>query len=430
MRRHSVVRRWTAVMLTAAAVGRAFCQGSGVLTVENADSLVGGEIRGEAIRELIGNVRFHQESVQVRCDRAVQYTGKGRVELLGNVVVRDGPVTLRSPRGVYHRDGRRAEAFDGVMMEDGASRVRSASAAYMVEERIASFQGSVSVEDSAGVLQADSLVSFRAEDRSIAFGSVSVLSRTDGVTVTGGRLESLQGRRISRVTEDPVLYQADTGPGGSAETLIVRSREMELHRDTLRRLVVRDSVEILRGELAGRSSGAVFFAGGDSIHLRGSPVLWYGESQITGDSINVYLRGRRLDRVEVGGNAMAVSRPAPGLPRRFDQLRGERLTMHFTGGELELVRVTGRAMSVFHLFEDTAAGGLNRTTGDAIAMRFRESRLDEVTVAGGVEGRYVPENLLEGAEEEYALPGFFWREDRPRVFPGRVPRPVRRGGDE
>jgi hypothetical protein len=69
---------------------------------------------------------------------------------------------------------------------------------------------------------------------------------------------------------------------------------------------------------------------------------------------------------------------------------------------------------VYFLFEDGAPNGLNTTSGDHVAINFEKRKINTITVTGGVEGRYVPERLLATRQAEYNLPGFNWKERRPR----------------
>lgn len=388
-----------------------------VIDLEHADSLKGSMLGGQQVRELIGNVRFSQDRVRISCDRALQYLESGRVELTGNVVVHDDSVVLTAPRGAYHRDTRRAEAFEEVELNDGHIRVVSRYGQYFVDPKIAAFRSRVTVHDTSSTLMADSLTYFRSERRSVAVGDVIVESPSDNVTITGGQFENAVFPPYSRMTIDPVLVQFDVGPLGRVETLVVRGRIMESFRDSVRRMVASDSVEITRGSLSGIAGRAVFFTAGDSIQLRRAPIVWYGVSQIMGDSINVYLEDRRLRRVAVLGDAMAISRTDPRRPARFDQMTGETMQLVFADQELQRIEVNAQATSIYHLYDDTTANGLNKTSGDRLVLSFRSGRLDAITVTSGVEGSYVPESMLAGHESDYALEGLKWIEDRPRPRP-------------
>jgi hypothetical protein len=174
-------------------------------------------------------------------------------------------------------------------------------------------------------------------------------------------------------------------------------------------------VRIVRRDLAAISGIATFFPDGDSIMLRTNPVVWYQQTQVSGDSINVYMADRVLRLVHVQGNTFAASRTDSVGVVRFDQLTGEEMRLTFADRKLEEVQVDRRAISVYHLFEDSIANGLNKTSGDRITMVFQGGKISAIKVAGGVEGQYVPENLVRDRETEYHLAKFIWRNDRPRL---------------
>jgi lipopolysaccharide export system protein LptA len=389
-----------------------------VVVLENADALEGKVVEGEETRELTGNVRISQGRVRIRCDRAVQFLASGRIVMTGNVRVHDDSMTITTPRGIYYADARRAEAFERVRLDDGTSRLEADYGVYDVDPRTAFFRSRVVAHDTGSVMNADSLRYDRARKFMHAMGAVVIYSRGDAMTISGGSLEHDALTGFSRMTRDPVLVKVDTADSGVPDTLVVRSLVMEAYQDSSRRLVARDSVEIARRDLAGRAGTVRFFVKGDSIHFRESPVLWYRETQVTGDSITVFLPGRALERIVVVGNAFAASRSDSAFPARLDQMIGETMVIRFAARKLQRIDVDTRAVSLYHLYEDSLANGLNKTSGDRIAMMFEAGRARSIRVAGGVEGQYFPENMVERREQEYALPGLRWRGDRPEMRGG------------
>jgi lipopolysaccharide export system protein LptA len=388
--------------------------GDNVFFLQHADSLEGKIIDGERARELIGNVLITHERTRITCDRALQFVDRGKVILTGNVVVRDDSMTLHAPRGTYDKFARRVEAFDDVRLDDGTMRLNSTYGEYLPDPRRAFFAGRVVVVDSASMIAADTLWYYRTTRRTLATGHVRLYNEGDRVTVYGGRLDHDAPRAYSRVTIDPVLVQIDTASGEKMDTLQVRALLLEAYRDTTRRFIATDSVEIVRTELAGRAGYACFYMRGDSITLRRHPVIWYEESQVTGDSINVRMKKRKLRQLVVMANAFALSQSDSLRKERIDQLNGDRLTMLFGDGGLQRTDVEGRAISVYHLYDDSLANGLNKTSGDRIVMEFADGRARTITVHSGVEGNYYPENMVLRREKEYAIPGITWRLDRPR----------------
>lgn len=396
--------------------GQVRAQTGTLIVIENADSLVARVVEGEQARELIGNVRFTQDRVRVSCNRAIQFLQTGNVQLEGNVLIVEDSLTMTFPRGMYFRDARTAVAYDSVRLDDGHVVLTARYGEYHVEPRKAFFRVNVVARDKESKLTADSLTYFRLEQLTVARSNVVIESFPDNLIIRGGEFQSFRKEDYSRMTLNPVLVQFDTTFNPfRIDTLVVRSKVMEAFRgDTLRRLVASDSVEIIRSDLASVAGVARFYTQGDSIHLRQSPVVWYERTQVWGDSINVYLKKRKLDVVHVMGNAFAASQSDTLRADKFDQLTGEEMKMYFGDDGMKRMEVNTRAISLYHLYEDTVANGLNRTSGDRIIMEWAEKKLSTIKIFGGVEGTYVPENLLVGKETEYALPGFTWHVERPR----------------
>jgi lipopolysaccharide export system protein LptA len=419
-----VICHWSLIVLASVLLYSkgAIAQGGRVIVLENADNVEGKQLNGENAREFVGNVRFSQENVHISCDRALQMLQTGRVDLTGNVVVvDDSGVTMKSPRGVYFRDERRAVALDSVHLSDGNVVLTAKFGEYFVDPKRAFFRRQVVVEDSASTVTADSLTYYRVDKRSIAQGDVKVYNRTDNITITGHRLDHWSEKQFSRVTQDPVLTQVDSNTSGTRDTLIVRSRVMEAYRDTLKLLLAIDSVQIVRTDLAAVCSLAKFYTESDSLMLRGSPIVWYQDTQVTGDSINVYLKRRKLDHVDVMGNAFAISQGDSGFPERYDQITGEKMRMQFGDQGLQHIDVETRAISVYHLYEDSLGNGLNKTSGDRIIISFVEGKVQALRVIGGVEGQYQPENMVKGKEREFQIAGFQLHTNRPGRYASEMP---------
>ena len=420
-----MTRGWAIVLLLSVQAAspdpRLLAQEDRTIILEHADSLVVRTLGGEELRELIGNVRIRQGNVRIASTRALQYPARGIVHLEGDVTMQDDSVTIEAPRAVYYQDARRAEALDSVRLNDGHSVLTAGYGEYFMASQIARFRTDVTVLDSTSIIHADSLRYDRRERVALAEGHVSIESPADRLRIYGGRLDHRMGEGFSRMSLEPVLVQLDTTEEGRIDTLVVTSAVMESRRDSLRTLEAIDSVRMVRGVLAAVASHAVFFTEGDSVLLRGAPVLWYERTQVTGDSINIYLHSRRLDRLVVTGNAFAIAEGEEVIADRFDQLSADTLVLAFSDGQIRRITAQRRATSVYHLIEDSLANGLNKASGDQIVLDFQDSRVREIRIQGGVEGVYVPEPVLRERPEEYRLPGFALRVDRPAFHGVPIP---------
>lgn len=395
-----------------------------VIIIRNADSLIGKRVDGENIRELVGNVILEQQDVLVYCDRAIHYPARNGAYLEGNVRVVDDTVTLIADQGFYDGNERILDGEGNLYLDDGVSQLTAHNGKYYLNEKIAEFWENVVVIDPAGIVYSDHLVHRRDKELSTATGSVRVVDRDRGATVYGQLLEYNSETGYSSMKESPVLVHTDTTDTGRIDTLIVQSTIMEsVLEDTVRRFIATEDVEINRADLSARGVKTVYFVDADELSLTGSPVMWYQDNQITGDSIHVRLEEQRLRTLEVYERSFVISKSDDRYPERFNQLTGIELTMWFKDDAIEMVEVRDQATSVYYLYEEMLPNGVNHVTGDNIKLYFVDGEVEELKIVGGIEGKYHPETRVRGREETFNLPGFNWREDRPVLSaPGRVDR--------
>lgn len=398
-------------------------QEGNVVVLNHADSLVGREIDGERARELIGNVRMTQGSVVVTCRRAVQYLGSNRVALEGEVQVADSTMRMVGNRGMYYGNERVAEAFERVMVDDRNTSLTSDYGKYFVREKRALFIGRVTVEDTGSILNADTLFYYRTDRHSIGTGNVSIRNRSGRMKVFGDRFENDRARKYSVMTGSPRMIEIDTAGGGRPDTLTVTSMRMESYEDSLERLVATDSVRMVRSQLAAEAGSSIFFTKLDSIILREHPFVWYEsdqsqDNQVSGDSIFIRLRDRKLETVFVRGTAAAISRADSHYVHRFNQMTGQEIILHFADSKLDRVDVDRTATSLYYLFDGRKPNGVNRSSGDHVTMTFVAGKIDKLKIIAGPEGQFFPEKMVRGKESQYNLAGFNWRENRPRMKGG------------
>ncbi|MEI7907232.1 MAG: hypothetical protein WCI84_07740, partial [Bacteroidota bacterium] len=205
-------------------------------------------------------------------------------------------------------------------------------------------------------------------------------------------------------------------------TLAVKSMVMESFDDSTKKMIVKDSVVIVRGSLSARSGLLRFYRKDGKIELHDKPIVWYQENQVTGDTIFLTLEKKRLKSASIKTRAFVLSQSDSLYPNRYNQLTGRSILMTFKDNKLQQTFVERNAISLYFLYGDSAGNGVNKTSGDAITMKFNDGKPNTIHVTKGIEGSFYPENLLQRNESQYNLDGFFLRNDKPifsTVFPTR-----------
>jgi len=404
-----------------------------LVRVLGADQLVGRSVGDMQLRELIGNVRLQQDNVYITCDRAVQNMSRNAVELIGSVVIRQDTLTLKTDRGHYNGENGVASSRQGVYLNDGHVTLTAQRGTYATESKMAEFLNDVTIEDTAATITSRRMHYLRDSALVIAWDSVRIRFKGENVRILADSVRHYPDEQRSEFFHDPVLWQIDTTfvrrtvsgeiDSLALDTLNIAADYMKALRDTANIFLSQGDVSIVRAQLAARAATALFLRSDSLIHLSGDPILWYGENQITGDSITAFLSDNKLRELDVVGSAFSISRSKPAEsdtlypPGRFDQTRGKRIRMHFADSKPERIRVEQTAISLYYLYEEGALNGVRRESSDLIIISFDDGVVDEIRSIKGVEGSYFPEQYVNGKESSYNLDGFAWIENRPVMIP-------------
>ncbi|OXA89214.1 OstA-like protein [Flavobacterium hibernum] len=158
----------------------------------------------------------------------------------------------------------------------------------------------------------------------------------------------------------------------------------------------------------------------DSIHsnsktaltkLIGNPILWNGESQITGDIMHLIgdNNTKKLDSLKVLNNTFIVSRDTLGTG--YNQVKGINLFGKFKDGKLHDVDVIKNTEVVYYMRndDDHELIGINKNVSSKINLILENNDIQTITFFNKVDGDLWPEaDLPENARK---LKGLRWRGD-------------------
>jgi lipopolysaccharide export system protein LptA len=385
----------------------------------HADSLIGRKYDSKVVRELIGNVQLKHENIYFWCDRAIQYVDENRIEAYGNLKVRQDTLFLEADQGVYLGDKKIAICDGNVKLTDGRTTLEAEHGSYDTQKKLATFKTNVKLVDSTTVITAEQLFYYRTEKKSIAIGNVVIKNLENNITICGGYFENYDSTKYSVIRNNPKLVQIDTTSDGKIDTLIVIGKFMEAFRDTnVSMFSATDSVVIVRGNLSAVCGDVFYYDKKEIIILWRKPVIWYGDSQVSGDSVVVKLKERKIDEVYVYGSAFVIEPADTSYPERFNQLKGKSMVIKFKDNKIDEVHVVKNAISLYYIFEtsdkgDKKANGVNYVSGDSVWIKFKDGKINRIKIVGGIEGTYYPEEMVEGKETSFNLEGFNYIKRKP-----------------
>ena len=419
------------------------------------DSLVGKIIEGESMREVVGNVRLSQGNVTVTCDKAIQYLARNEAELIGNVIAKQDSLTIQTAKGYYYGNLRKTKSTTGIILDDTKVILSADSGEYFFDEAKAYFQtnvkledsittllaneltyyreldksiavGNVNINDRSNIIYADTLVHFRKTKFSLADGKVSITNLKDNLTVFGNHLEDNGELKYTLINKNPLLMQVDTSVTRddslrvivTIDTLLIKSNVMESFRSGTNIFKATDSVKILRGEFASSNDLTTYYRNDEKIitdkinENAPRPILWYENSQLTGDSITIYLEDGEIKKLNVDNNSFMLSQNKI-YNQRFDQTSSDSVEISFLKNKIQQAAFAGKVQSIYFLYEDDIANGLVKSTAHRAVIIFSNNEINQVRLYGSPTSEYYPEVKVEGLERTFTLPKFVFKENRP-----------------
>ncbi len=341
-------------------------RGKTVLTADN-----GRYLRTSGMIFLEGHVRLVDTTTTVTCDRATFSETDDRLNLEGNVVIRDKKAELRAPMGWYDRRAGLARLMGGVQGEEQKQRIVADEATYVRDSSVVQARGRVK--------------GFDDENR---------------VELNAQSVDFDRRSKVALATGQPVLRQKDED---GRETVL---RALRLRVDSQNKTAEAvDSVEIERDTLRARGDYAFFDDRAERGYVIGRPRAWDNETNVTGDTLELYTSKRRLQRVVVRSNAVMDYRGGRATNAgEASRLVGRRVDLFVHDNRIDSLLAVGGARNDY-----TAAPRPGKTSetntaqGDTILVYFKDRKIDRARVTGGARGEYrgpVAENDTVAARAE------------------------------
>ncbi len=284
------------------------------------------------------------------------------------------------------------------------------------------------IEISKDTLKADSVI-----DHSKKINKTNKLNKA----VNKNLPDSLNGKKDKKVVEDLSLvknnYSKDTVGIKNLDTLITQKRQIDTNKifsdqsdttlkqsdltknevskkDTIIRFFIAfHNVKIFNDSLQSVAD-SLYYSTEDSIfRLFKNPLVFSNNSQIAGDTIYIYTKNQKADRLFVFDNGIIINKLNS---RMYNQIAGRTLNGYFKNGELDYMRAKGfPAESIFYPQDDDSAFvGMNRSKGDIIDLYFKKKEINKVKFVNNVEGTLYP--IRQIPEKQRLLKNFLWQDKR------------------
>ena len=351
------------------------------------------------------NVVLTDPQYKLRSDSLLYNTASEVVTFITKTYIEDSSRNVEASDGYY--DMKNKYAYFGLrpIIRDGALTVIANEAVTDDKTGISKFRGdAIFVDTTQGVMVLADYMEVNRDDNSFFATQQPLMiikQETDSIYITA---DTLFSGRLSALQQKDTLLISDTAQHAMA---MVNNND----DSTDRYFQGYHNVRIFSDSLQAVSD-SLFYSGKDSIfQLFTNPVVWANNSQLTGDTIYLYTKNKKADRLFVFENALAINKYGENM---FNQLRGNRLNGIFTDGVIDYMRARGNAESIYYVTdEDSLLVGINRSSGETIDLRWKDGELNRVVIINEAQGTLSPPGMMSDADK--TLRNFKWMDDiRPK----------------
>ena len=354
------------------------------------------------------NVKLKDPAYDLQSDSLLYNTGTEIVRFIAETLVKDSTNrTIKTKEGFYDKRTGKAEFGQQPVITDKDIQVTG--------ERIIS-------DDSLGITQifgrgiivdtannttviADTIFYNKKNESFLAFARplMIVEQENDSIfiaadTLFSARLTDLYGSKDSVAKKDTLkgVKIVDTNTKDSTNRYFEAFRHVRIFSDSLQ--AVCDSL---------------FYSFKDSVfRLYDDPVVWSNENQVTGDTILLFTKNKKADRMQIFKNSFLASIVQPEI---FNQVKSTRMDAYFIDGDIDSVRARGSAECIYYIQdEDSAFTGINQSSSELMDVYFKEKELQRVVFRTAVKGTIWP--MRQKTPKEMQLQNFRWRDaERPKT---------------
>ncbi|MGQ0738467.1 MAG: OstA-like protein [Bacteroidota bacterium] len=347
------------------------------------------------------NVLLIDPAYTIRTDSLLYNTQTQMTRFIAKTLIKDSSGrTIETKEGYYNLATGEAEFGQRPVIIDGPRRY--VANRIVSNDSIVQLIGNAVVTDSvqgttviAGLILQD-----RKNERTLATNKPLMIIKQDddsvyitADTLFSARLTDLYGAKDS-IVKDTVkgTKVVSVNSKDSANRYLEAYRNVRIFSDSLQAV-----------------SDSLFYSFKDSVfRLYQDPVVWSKESQITGDTLLLFTKNKKADRVKAFENSFLVNRLEPEI---YNQIKATRMDGYFTAGNIDSVRSAGDAACIYYIQDDDSAyTGINESRSEILDVYFKDKELHKVVFRRAVTGTIWP--IKQKNPAEMRLPGFRWMDSR------------------
>ena len=396
------------------------------------------------------------EGTTVTSEEGYYNSGQKFARFTKNVHVTDPQYTITSKDMGYNSATKLITFYDSSTVIGDKQVLHTTSGTYDSKNEIAKFDGRSSMMNDDQYIEADTIDYDKTTGMGKAQGKVVIIDTTQHATLYSGYAEYNKRTRHTLAYIKPVLkvvngkdsifMRADTfysiperrlkdsvkpkvvitpkattikkkkkGKGEKLNTVVAPVADTTTKDDAdstaPRCFIGYHHVRVFSDSLQGVCDSLSYSQRDSVVKMMYNPVAWARTSQITGDTIIMYVDSTNIKQIFVPDKALVVSQTGPDKAQMFNQVQGKTLTAYFTDNELTYALVKPDAECIYYAQDDSSAYlGVNQGQSERMKVFFNGRKISRIVFEQAVKQTMTP--LQKANIAALKLSRFIWLQNR------------------
>jgi len=174
--------------------------------------------------------------------------------------------------------------------------------------------------------------------------------------------------------------------------------------DTLDYFIGDNNVKIYKSDMQAVSDSLVYNKKDSIFILFQKPFVWSDSTQISGDTLDIYMKNKKMDKLKVHSQATILN--SIDL-KYFNQIQGRFLEALFKDNKIYKMDVNGNAQIVYYLTDSEKAYiGVNTTESSYMSFLLKENKVTDIRNYVEPKSTVYPMNTVD--HEAIKVKGFNW----------------------
>lgn len=193
----------------------------------------------------------------------------------------------------------------------------------------------------------------------------------------------------------------------NSDTVNVDTLTVNMDTVKVKFLTAFKNVKFYRSNIQGVCDSLQFNSLDSLIRLYKEPIIWNENKQLSADSIQVILSGRKLKKAELNSSAFVVMQEDSS---HYDQVKSADIIIFFDDGKLSKFDALGSASVLFFFEEDSVLTTMNEKECKALSATMLNNKIHRVRYFENINSNAYP--LFNLPDNKQKLKGFKWADEK------------------